>query len=354
LEAGSSFEYLRETYNSDTNTWGETSEVDSANTIWLTRSNAKALNLIDGNEGDFDASIRVSNSAPWHFDSNSGVPGDKYDLLTVAKHEIAHTLGFISGTDVFDLLAEEGSITDQDLDYVSPMDLLRYSEASSELGVPDWTRGQTYFSLDGGDNNLGDFATGISNFRPSNLSTSVEPEATGTGGNLTINSDRLSISDGAQISVATFGEGNTGALFVTAQEIEIAGSSQFRPSGLFVPVELDATGNGGNLTIDTGSLLVTGGGQIAASTAGTGDGGEIVINATESIELIGASAQGASGVFANAIFGTGDGGNISLISDRLLLLDGATINASSFSSRNPDVPPGSGKAGNIEINQRRY
>ncbi|MGL4882692.1 MAG: NF038122 family metalloprotease [Waterburya sp.] len=163
LEPGSSFEYLREAYNSDTNTWGETSEVDSANTIWLTRSNAKALNLIDGNDGDFDASIRVSNSAPWHFDSNSGVPGDKYDLLTVAKHEISHVLGFISGTDVFDLLAEEGSITDQDLDYVSPMDLLRYSEASSQLGVPDWTRGQTYFSLDGGDNNLGDFATGISN-----------------------------------------------------------------------------------------------------------------------------------------------------------------------------------------------
>jgi large exoprotein involved in heme utilization and adhesion len=136
---------------------------------------------------------------------------------------------------------------------------------------------------------------------------------------------------------------------ITAQDIEIAGSSQFRPSGLFVPVELDATGNGGNLTIDTGSLLVTGGGQIAASTAGAGDGGEIVINATESIELIGASAQGASGVFANAIFGTGDGGNISLVSDRLTIEDGATINASNFSSRNPDVPPGLGKAGNIQI-----
>lgn len=190
---------------------------------------------------------------------------------------------------------------------------------------------------------------GDSPFRASALLASVEPEASGTGGNLTINSDRLSISDGAQISVATFGSGNAGALLITAQEIEIAGSSQFGSSGLFVPVELDATGNGGNLTIDTGSLLVSGGGQIAASTAGAGDGGEIVINATESIELIGASAQGASGVFANAIFGTGDGGNISLVSDRLLLFDGATINASNFSSRNPDVPPGSGKAGNIQI-----
>ncbi|MGL5940310.1 MAG: filamentous hemagglutinin N-terminal domain-containing protein [Waterburya sp.] len=191
--------------------------------------------------------------------------------------------------------------------------------------------------------------SGDSAFRPSALLASVEPGGTGTGGDLTINSDRLSISDGAQISVATLGEGNAGALLITAQEIEIAGSSQFGPSGLFVPVELDATGNGGNLTIDTGNLLVTGGGQIAASTAGAGDGGEIVINASESVELIGASAQGASGLFANAIFGTGDGGNISQVSDRLLLLDGATINASNFSSRNPDVPPGSGKAGNIQI-----
>jgi large exoprotein involved in heme utilization and adhesion len=80
------------------------------------------------------------------------------------------------------------------------------------------------------------------------LLASVEPEGTGTGGDLTINSDRLSLSDGAQISVATFGEGNAGALLITAQEIEIAGSSQFGSSGLFVPVELDATGNGGNLT----------------------------------------------------------------------------------------------------------
>ena len=163
LESGSSFEYLRETYNSDTNTWGESSEVDSANSIWLTRANAKALNLIDGNDSDFDASIRVSNSVPWHFDPDTGVPGDKYDLFTVASHEIGHVLGFISGTDVFDLQSQEGEITGDNLDYVSPMDLLRYSESSSELGVIDWTRGQTYFSLDGGDNNLGDFSTGNSN-----------------------------------------------------------------------------------------------------------------------------------------------------------------------------------------------
>ncbi|VEP14935.1 hypothetical protein H1P_30011 [Hyella patelloides LEGE 07179] len=162
-EPGNSFEYLRETYNPDTNTWGESSEIDSANKIWLTRANAKALNLINDNDGDFDASIRVNDSASWHFDPNTGVSSDRYDLLTVASHEIGHVLGFISGTDAFDLLSQEGEITEQNLDYVSPMDLLRYSEYSSSLGVPDWTRGQTYFSLDGGDNNLGDFSTGNSN-----------------------------------------------------------------------------------------------------------------------------------------------------------------------------------------------
>ncbi|VEP14934.1 conserved hypothetical protein [Hyella patelloides LEGE 07179] len=191
---------------------------------------------------------------------------------------------------------------------------------------------------------------GDSAFRASNFSTSVEPGATGNGGSLAIDTKLLQLTDGAQISVGTFGEGNAGALSITAQEINIVGSSQFRPSGLFSPVDIDSTGKGGNVTIDTGSLLVTGGGQIVVSTGGSGDGGELVINATESVELSEASEQGASGLFANTIFGTGDGGDIRLTTNRLTIEYGATINASNFSSRNPDIPPGQGKAGNIEIN----
>jgi hypothetical protein len=163
LKQETTFDYLRETYNPDTNSWSGETKVDQGDTIWLSRANAKALDLLAPDETDFDARIRVSDLVPWHFDTNEGTPGDKYDLLTSAAHEVGHALGVISGVDALNLLASEGKLTEQDLDYVAPMDLLRYSDESRALGVPDGTTGATYFSLDGGTNNLGDFSSGVSN-----------------------------------------------------------------------------------------------------------------------------------------------------------------------------------------------
>jgi hypothetical protein len=163
LKQETTFDYLRETYNPDTNSWSGETKVDQGDTIWLSRANAKALDLLAPDETDFDARIRVSDLVPWHFDTNEGTPGDKYDLLTSAAHEVGHALGVISGVDALNLLASEGKLTEQDLDYVAPMDLLRYSDESRALGVPDGTTGATYFSLDGGANNLGDFSSGVSN-----------------------------------------------------------------------------------------------------------------------------------------------------------------------------------------------
>jgi PEP-CTERM motif len=151
LKSGTTFDYLKGT------------TVEKGETIWLTRANAKALDLIGSNETDFDASIRINSAAPWHYNTNEGVPGDKYDLLTSATHEIGHALGFVSGVDAVDILSQEGTTIDPNLDYVSPMDSVRYSDKSKAMGVPDATNGSTYFSVDGGANNLGDFSTGMTN-----------------------------------------------------------------------------------------------------------------------------------------------------------------------------------------------
>ena len=191
---------------------------------------------------------------------------------------------------------------------------------------------------------------GESPFSSSGLFTEVRPGATGTGGNLTIETGRFLIADGAQVSSGTLGSGDAGSLTVRATEVEVIGGSPRGPSILVTGSE--ATGTGGNLTIDTGRLRVADGAQIAASTAGSGNAGELIVRATESVELIGSNAFGRSGLFANAIVGTGNGGDLTISTDTLTVRDRATISTSNFSSLNPDIPPGQGQAGNLTVQAR--
>jgi large exoprotein involved in heme utilization and adhesion len=53
--------------------------------------------------------------------------------------------------------------------------------------------------------------------------------AEGTGGNLTIETKRLSVSDGSRIQVATFGQGEAGDLIIRASEVNVfnTGSPRF-------------------------------------------------------------------------------------------------------------------------------
>jgi large exoprotein involved in heme utilization and adhesion len=116
----------------------------------------------------------------------------------------------------------------------------------------------------------------------------VEPNATGKGGDVTIQTQSLRIIDGAILAASTFGQGDAGNLSVTASErIEVSGSDpQGFPSVSAAQVISGATGDGGNLTLETGQLSLSQGGQISVSTFGTGNAGQLNVNATE-IELIG-------------------------------------------------------------------
>ena len=186
----------------------------------------------------------------------------------------------------------------------------------------------------------------------SGLFSNIEPEATGNGGQIDVETQNLQIADGAQIVATNFGLGTGGSVRVKASEIEVRSGSPNAPSGLFTTVAPPAEGDGGSLVIETENLKVIDGGQIAVSTAGLGNGGELEITA-DTIELIGGSEFAASGIFGNAIIGTGNGGNLEINTDNLTILDGATISVSNFSSRNIDLPPGEGKAGSIAINANR-
>ena len=190
-----------------------------------------------------------------------------------------------------------------------------------------------------------------SNGFASSIGAQVDSEATGDGGNVTIDTASLSLNDGAFISASNFGKGKAGDLTITASEsVSLSGQdSQGFDSSIDNRVSSEATGDGGNITIDTTSLSLSDGAQVSTSTFGQGNAGDLKITASESIELVGQSERGRTGLFSNAIEGSGNGGNLIVNTDELTVKDGATINVGNFQSLGLSEP-GTGQAGNLIIN----
>ncbi|NEP43573.1 MAG: hypothetical protein F6K35_31835, partial [Okeania sp. SIO2H7] len=95
-----------------------------------------------------------------------------------------------------------------------------------------------------------------------------------TGGDIKINVKNLSVIDGAFISASTLGNGDAGSVEIHATETVVldGGDSEFFTK-VFSEVRPGAEGNGGGVTITTGSLEVKNGAFISASTLGNGDAG---------------------------------------------------------------------------------
>ena len=172
------------------------------------------------------------------------------------------------------------------------------------------------------------------------------PKTTGAGGNLTINTPNLLVRNGGEISVSTFGEGNSGDIIINApQSLQLIGTSedgQVR-SGLFARAN-GTIGSAGNVTLNTGTLIIKDGAQISVGTRSAGNGGNLMINAAQGVALIGTFAERefSSGLLAQANPGaSGAGGNITLNTPTLLVQDGAVIAGGTF---------GAGFAGSIAIN----
>jgi filamentous hemagglutinin family protein len=180
----------------------------------------------------------------------------------------------------------------------------------------------------------------------SSLSTATQ--GSGNAGNLTINTGRLILRDGATVNSESSGAGRGGDLTLNASgSVELTGTD---PDGFSssLSTATRVSGNGGNLTINTGRLIFRDGAQASSATFSQGAGGTLSVNAEESVEVIGTSANGASGLFASAIVGDGAGGDLRITTPRLIVRDGATLSVSNFQSRNL-APPGTGPAGNLEI-----
>ncbi|MCC5663620.1 filamentous hemagglutinin N-terminal domain-containing protein [Nostoc sp. CHAB 5784] len=203
---------------------------------------------------------------------------------------------------------------------------------------------------------------------------SADTLGTGKGGNLTIKTNTLLVRNGAQVRAITLGAGKGGNLSVDAQEVQlIRGDSQF-VTGLFTSALPNSTGDAGDLTVKTNTLLVQERTQVTSDTFGTGKGGNLSVDAQE-VQLIGGNSEFLTGLSATAQpNSTGNAGDLTIKTNTLLVRDGAQVNAGSFSegnggnltvaasqaisligrrSRLSAQTQGSGASGNLQISTKR-
>ena len=175
------------------------------------------------------------------------------------------------------------------------------------------------------------------------LSTGAQRNSTGDSGDLTIKTNTLLVRDGAVVTAGTFGEGNSGNLNIDAVDVQVIGTSKdgLFNSALGIAAQPSSTGDTGDLTIKTNTLLVRDGGIVSASTFGTGKGGNLTIDAVD-VQVIGTGKDGfPSGLFAAELSNPSkDVGSLTIKTSTLLVRDGAQVGAGTF---------GASKGGNLTI-----
>lgn len=135
--------------------------------------------------------------------------------------------------------------------------------------------------------------------------------------------------NGALVSASSFGQGDAGSVTITARDtiaFDGVGSNGFA-SGAFSAVGQRAVGKGGDVNVTTGSLFLTNGAQLVASTKGQGDAGSVTITARDTVAFDGEGNTGLpSGAFSTvALQALGNGGNVNITTGSLFLSHGALV-----------------------------
>ncbi|MFP4318751.1 MAG: ShlB/FhaC/HecB family hemolysin secretion/activation protein, partial [Phormidium sp.] len=187
----------------------------------------------------------------------------------------------------------------------------------------------------------------------------TQTEAAGDAGNLTLRARRLEISDGAQISLSTFGGGQGGNLDLLVSEgIELSGGSESGnfPSSITTQADVGFTGNGGSLLIQSPQITLLDGAEISATSFGAGNAGNLTIRASEFLELRGQfigqdNELIPSGIATQVEPSQTDealpgrrGGDILIETAELRVFDAALITAATA---------GAGRGGDITVNTQR-
>ena len=165
----------------------------------------------------------------------------------------------------------------------------------------------------------------------------------GKGGDVITSTPQLTLLDGSDIYTLAFGAGSGGNITVNANSIQLAGFAADSPAYLSAIAAVNyGSGRGGDVTLSTGRLTLLEGAYVAGVTLGTGASGDVKVNATDAINVIGVEPGflTPSGVISTS-FNTGNAGSVTINTSKLAIRDGGNIEAATG---------GTGNAGSVTIN----
>jgi filamentous hemagglutinin family protein len=263
--------------------------------------------------------------------------------------------------------------------FLSPQNNVDDTEASTDFG-------QIVSGPFGGISDKINDAINQSDVVGTGLYSQVVRGATGNGGRLVIRTSNLVLQDGAQVNTVTSGLGNAGDIQIQASSIYLGGVARNNvnevvernnrpyPSGLFTgsrrrtmsQQELPR-GNGGLLRIDADNLVIRDGAAIKTNTEGRGDSGDLEINVSDRIEVIGrvlddtsdplpsfilTASGGVPGIDNSGIGNaTGRSGSARIQTRELRVEDGGTIAVSSNNRQSPGAGQMRIQAQTIRLNE---
>jgi large exoprotein involved in heme utilization and adhesion len=181
----------------------------------------------------------------------------------------------------------------------------------------------------------------------SGLAVNVLAGASGDGGSLDIETTRLHVYNGGQITAATDGQGNAGIIHIRADEIEVSGRSS---DGLFSSAITSSASTGfdaGSITLNSDLVSVRNGALISVSSLGGGNAGnlnivsdKLYLNNGMLQSLVTAGSEGNLNLQAasslvmrqgsqitTSATGSATGGNITIYTPALIALENSDITA---------------------------
>lgn len=199
----------------------------------------------------------------------------------------------------------------------------------------------------------------IQNFSPTTLQPSLISSLAhrdGNAGNIIVNAKNIYLQNSGVITTSTFASGSSGNLEINTSRLSIDGQDDrvnlspfITPTGIIASASVTLpffqfiyflppfpSGNAGNLSINASDIQVTNSGKIAVENQGIGNAGLAVINSNKLF------VSNSSSITASTI--SGNGGNINIRANSFVLNNGF-VNAAAMNS---------GLGGNIDITSETF